>query len=254
MGKALDILSSWLGLAEETAEQQPKPIKKETLIRLRELARSHTFVEVRFTERNNVSYQSLILDLNVEGRYAVIDELFPSLGKPVMPGEPVEIVSQGKGMPIQFHSEVLALEMIDGVPAYKIALPTQLQANQRRQYFRVEVPDDMDLSVKLDLAENLSPLCKVNNLSSAGINLRANRDISQYLKSSRVIEGIRIHLPDNDVINCDLEIRSYEYRKTPSRHTIVGGRLLSVSAPAQKKLDKILALFQRVMQKQQNGD
>jgi c-di-GMP-binding flagellar brake protein YcgR len=254
MGKALAMLTSWFGLDEEPELNRPKPINKETVLRLRELSRQHTFVEVRFTERNAVAYQSLILDVTPLSRSALIDELFPAAGQPVMPGEPIEIVSQSKGMPLQFHSEIISLEMVDGVPAYRIALPEKLQANQRRKYYRVVVPEEMEMLVRLELGDGLSPLCKVNNLSSSGINLKINRDVTQHLTSSHVIEGIRLQLPDNDVINCDLEVRSYEYRKVPNRHTLVGGRLLSVSAPAQKKLDKLLAHLQRVMQKQQNGD
>jgi c-di-GMP-binding flagellar brake protein YcgR len=254
MGKALDILGSWFGLIEEPAKQGPPPIKKETLVRLKELSRAHTFVEVRFPERDNISYQSLILDVNGPQRYIQIDELFPAVGKAAMPGEPVEIISHGKGQPLHFESEVIALEMADGVPAYRVALPSSLSVNQRRQYFRVDVPEDVDITVRVDLSPQLSPLCKVNNLSSSGINLRINRDVTQYLRASRVIEGIRIHLPDRDVINCDLEVRSYEYRKSPTRQTIVGGRLLSVSTASQKKLDKLLASMQRILQKQYNGE
>ena len=248
MGKALDVLSALFGLDNEPEPDQPKPVNRQTVLRLRELSRDHTFVEVRFPELSGSSYQSLILEVDPQSRSVLIDELFPADGQSVMPGEPVEIVSQNKGMPMRFSSEIMALEMVDGVPAYRIDLPQKVQANQRRKFFRVMVPDEMEISARVDIGDQ-TPLCKINNLSSSGISLKVNRDVTPHLKANRTIEGLRIQLPDHDVVNCDLEVRSYEYRKLPTRHTLIGGRLLRVSGSAQKKLDKILAQLQREIQK-----
>ncbi len=250
MGKALAFISSLFGLEGEPAKSAIRPVNPDTLLRLEQLCRSHSFVEVSFPEQGGRSYQSLILDINAEQRCALIDELFPALTQPVLPGEPIEVVSQGKGLPMRFRSEILSLEIVDGVPACRIALPRKIHAKQRRHYFRMAIPEDIDVSLRLPLADGQMKLCKVNNLSSSGIQLKINRDVTRQLRSSHVLEGARLMLPDKEVIHCDLEVRSYEYRKLPSRHTLVGGRLRCVAQPAQRKLDKLLADLQRLSLKE----
>jgi hypothetical protein len=54
----------------------------------------------------------------------LIDEFFPMHADIVIiPGENIEIMSTGKGLPIRFVSVVGSIEMLDGSPAYRIALP-----------------------------------------------------------------------------------------------------------------------------------
>ena len=250
MGKPWAFLASLFGLQCEKHSGSAKTPDGAMLARLAELSSKHSFVDVRFPYRDDSSYQSLILSINLAEGYVLIDEMFPALSRQAMPGETVEIVSHGKGLPIKFKSQILALETVDGEPACRIGLPGEIHANQRRQFFRVAVPDDTYISLRLPLSEALSPLCKVNNLSSSGINMKVPGNVTDYLSSSHIVEGVHLYLSNQDVIQCDMEVRSFQYCKWPNRHTIVSGRFLNMTKPGQQQLNKLLVGLQRLARKQ----
>lgn len=230
-------------------ESQPSPtVKPETLVRLRELCAKHTFVDVSFSDRQDHAYQSLIIKVDVDSQSLLIDELYPlQTNMNIGPGEHIEITSCGKGLPVKFSSTITAIEMHEGSPAYRIALPRKVKANQRREFFRVSTRNEAGFQLRIPLTGGGS--CNVLDLSSSGIGFRVDKNISEQLRAHRIIEDARLTLPDNTVVYCDIEVRSFEYRKPPQRCTLVGATLLDIARPAQKQLDKLLIRLQREQKK-----
>lgn len=225
-------------------------IKPETLIRLQELCAKHTFVNVNFTDRINCSFQSLILRVEPKNQSMLIDEFFPlQPDMAIMPGESIEITSIGKGLPIKFSSSIGAIEMLDGSPAYRIALPSKVKANQRRDFFRINVDRDMETRLRINLAGGDIAYCDIINLSSSGIGFRVDKNLSEQLSANRLLKNATLTLPDHGVISCDLEVKSYEYRKPPHRCTVVGARFLAMPRTSQKQLDKLMITLQREVKK-----
>jgi hypothetical protein len=63
-------------------------IKSETLMRLQGLCLKHTFVNVRFVNRIDCSFQSLILKVDPDSQSLLIDEFFPMHADiAIIPGE-----------------------------------------------------------------------------------------------------------------------------------------------------------------------
>jgi len=218
----------------------------ETLVRLHELCEKHTFVDVRFVGREDVAYQSLIIDIDAKSQSLRIDELYPlDRGTNVLVGEEIEITSRGKGLPVTFTSSIIALEMHQGNPAYRVALPAAVSANQRRGFFRIDVSREMDLRLHIPLEGGALALCTILNISSAGIGFKFDKNISEQIRSNRMIRGAKLTLPDNAVLYCDLEVRSYDYKRAPSRHTLVGAKIDNLSPGEKKQFDKCLLKLQR---------
>ena len=224
------------------AAAQQKAADSETLIRLQKLCTSHTFVNVRFVDRDDSSFQSLILKVDSHHQSLLIDELFPmQADMAVTPGENIEITSSG-GLPVQFSSTIGAIEILDGAPAYRISLPTRVRANQRREFFRVAVNRDMETRLLIDGG---SCQCEILNLSNSGISFRVENNICEKIQSNRNIKDARLLLPDSSVLYCDLEVKSYEYRRPPQRGTVVGARFIDLPKTTQKQLDKLVSRLQR---------
>lgn len=222
-------------------------IKSETLMRLQELCLKHTFVNVRFVNRIDCSFQSLILKVDPDSQSLLIDEFFPMHADiAIIPGENIEIISTGKGLPIKFVSVVGSIEILDGSPAYRIALPKKIKANQRREYFRVAVHNDMNTRLRINLSGGDMAMCRIINLSSSGVSFSVDKNISERLASNRNLKDAKFTLPDGDMLSCNLEVKSYEYRKPPYRCTVIGARFDNLPRPSQKQLDKLIFTLQRL--------
>lgn len=222
-------------------------IKSETLMRLQELCLKHTFVNVRFVNRIDCSFQSLILKVDPDSQSLLIDEFFPMHADiAIILGENIEIISTGKGLPIKFVSVVGSIEILDGSPAYRIALPKKIKANQRREYFRVAVHNDMNTRLRINLSGGDMAMCRIINLSSSGVSFSVDKNISERLASNRNLKDAKFTLPDGDMLSCNLEVKSYEYRKPPYRCTVIGARFDNLPRPSQKQLDKLIFTLQRL--------
>ena len=232
-------------VVEKKAEVSP-----ETLVRLLELCNKHTFVEVNFVDRQQMSYQSLIIHVDIHNDSLLIDELYPlEPSFDIVAGESIEITSRGKGLPVKFTSTISALEIYEGAPAYRVALPKTVKANQRREFFRVPVNNDMGIHLHIPLADGGQGFCTVLNISSTGICFRFDKNITDQIRAGGSIKNAKLTLPGNTVMNCDLEVRSYDYKKSPERFTLVGASFGGFAPVEQKKFDRYLVRLQRAMKR-----
>jgi len=252
--------SAWLRLkslfskpiATEPEESSSQVVSAETVLRLQQLALDHTFVDVRFPERAGNSYQSLILNVNPDEGYLLIDEFFPSSDNIlVSPGDEVEITSQRKGMPVSFSTVVqsICIDDGDGMPAYRLEIPDSVEARQRRRHFRVQVEPDAGIKVRIPNDDNTTLLCTVHNLSYSGIGFSTGGNIAQQLETQRIFSNALLTLPSEVTIQCKIEVMSYEFKRMPYRHTLIGGKFSAISSSNQKKLDQYLATMQRIQRK-----
>ncbi len=245
-GKNHSFMAMLFGSRAPSVAEEPE-IKPETLIRLQELCLKHSFVNVRFIDRVNCSFQSLILKVDPVNQSLLIDEFFPMQADiAIIPGENIEITSSGKGLPVKFSSAIGSIEILDGSPAYRIALPKKIRANQRREYFRVAVDYDMNTRLRINLSGGDMVMCQIINMSSSGMSFSVDKNVSEQLASNRKLKDAKFTLPDGSILNCDLEVKSYEYRRPPHRCTVIGARFDSLPRSSQKQLDKLIVTLQRL--------
>lgn len=245
-GKNHGFIAMLFGSRAQLAAEEPE-VKPETLVRLQELCLKHTFVNVRFVDRADCSFQSLILKVDPLNQSLLIDEFFPMQADiAIIPGENIEITSSSKGLPIKFSSAIGSIEILDGSPAYRIALPKKIRANQRREYFRVAVDRDMNTRLRINLSGGDMAMCQIINMSSSGMSFSVNKNVSEQLASNRKLKDAKFTLPDGSILSCDLDVKSYEYRKPPHRCTVIGARFDSLPRSSQKQLDKLIVNLQRL--------
>jgi len=244
--KSPGLMARLFGGKPAAAKVAPRSANVETLVRLNELCEKHTFVDVRFVGREDVAYQSLIIDVDAKNQSLRIDELYPlDRGIKILVGEEIEITSRGKGLPVTFTSSIIAREIHEGNPAYRVALPAAISANQRRSFFRIGVSRDMNVRLHIPLEGGSLGLCTILNISSAGIGFKFDKNIGEQIRSNRMISGAKLTLPDDFVMYCDLEVRSYDYKRAPDRHTLVGAKIDNLSPGEKKQFDKCLLKLQR---------
>lgn len=209
------------------------------------LQRRHSFIEVKFP-RVELSFQSMILELHPDDSYLLIDELYPPEGRQqLLEGDDAEINAQASGIKVSFFSKLLAREIIDGVPAYRMELPEEIGSTLRRRAYRIYV--ERESGLVLDMRDrNDQPLdINIVNLSTEGLKLSLRGNVSKDLEKNRLIEHCVIRLPSGADIDCSIEIRNIYVIRTPSLHTLAGASL-TISMPSQRtKLNQYLAAVQR---------
>ena len=234
------LLDRLLARTEPTGEEA-----RDRYRQLETLRRRHSFIEVKFP-RLERSFQSLILELEPEDGYLVIDELFPPQGRDaVLEGDIVQINSRAPDIAVTFTTRLLQREMVAQAPAYRLELPEDIGVDLRRHAFRVYVEREPGLSLAIP-AGDAEPLdARIVNLSADGIKLDIGGDASALLEQRPLLEGCVIRLPSGVDIDCTIELRNAYRMRTPAQHTLLGG-LLTVALPAQRsKLDQFLAAVQR---------
>lgn len=110
----------------------------------------------------------------------------------------------------------------DGIPAYRLALPDAVEAKQRRRNFRVPVDADAGVRLRIRDPEGNKLLCTVLNMSLAGACFSCQGNLSEHLRTTPVLRNCTLSIPGVGDIGCDLEVRSFEFRRQPYRYTVVG--------------------------------
>lgn len=233
--------------AEPVAESSQASFEQ-TVIRLQQMVEERSFVEVRFPGRADNTYQSLILKVDPLERYVLIDELFPTHGAFfVSPGDEVEITSIRRGIPVRFNTWVKSISITeqDGIPAYRLALPDAVEAKQRRRNFRIPIDADAGVRLRIRGPEGNKLLCTVLNMSLGGACFSCQGNLSEHLRTTPVLRNCTLSIPGVGDIGCDLEVRSFEFRRQPYRYTVVGALLDGLNSGASKLLEQYLVMLQR---------
>lgn len=230
---------------------------EQVVIRLQQLVEERSFVDVRFPGRSDTTYQSLILKIDPLERYVLIDELFPAHGAFfITPGEEVEVTSIRRGIPVRFNSWIrsVSLDEADGYPAYKLALPESVEAKQRRMSFRVNVPAEAGLKLRIRGPDGARLLCTVHDLSMGGLGFTCQGNLGDMLRANNQLKGCLLTLPDMPEISCDLEVRKFEFRKAPYRHTMMGTRFDGLGVAGQRQVEQCISTLQRLARRGSRQD
>ncbi|MGK0498995.1 MAG: c-di-GMP-binding flagellar brake protein YcgR [Oceanicoccus sp.] len=212
---------------------------------LEQLRINHEWIDVR-VNKTSQSYQSMVLNIDIEANELLIDQLYPpqdinQLGS----GDMVEIHSQSKRNPVSFYTRILAREDKQGEAAWRLELPEEIGINQSRSAFRVYVEQEQDLAIDIFIADQ--PLYRVNiiNLSAEGIKLSFSAQDGQRLENFQTLEDCIIRLPDGFDVDCRIDLRVLYSIRAPVPHFMAGGKV-EVKQPQQRiKLQQYLASTQR---------
>lgn len=255
------VLKRWFGSLKASGSEAAEPVDdtaalnrlEETITRLQRLVEDRSFVEVRFPIKSNHAFQSLVLKVDPVERYLLIDELFPVSNNIIVDaGDVVEITSQSKGMPVKFRTTIESVNIMDadGMPAYRLALPGTVKAEQRRRNFRVALEaESSGVRLRIRNPDGSKYLCSVLNLSHGGVGFSCQGNLSERLRTNSNLNDCLLSLPDNPAVKLDLEVRSFEYRRHPYRHTLVGSRIARIEPGDERAIDQFLIGLQRQLRR-----
>ena len=113
--------------------------KTEISALLGKLEKNHTLLSI-IVNGSKKMFGSMILEVNENKRYLVLDELYPrqELNRPLL-NTKLSIETQLEGIEIRFTTNVEAIAERDEIEYYKVSFPAYVFHHQRRSSFRVNV-------------------------------------------------------------------------------------------------------------------
>ncbi|WP_163831041.1 flagellar brake protein [Spartinivicinus ruber] len=217
---------------------------------LNKLCQEHSFIDVQPTDINQ-NYRSMILLVQPEENYLLIDELYPAPPQKVLePGNLLDISCHDQGFRTRFQSSFLGCEHFENMPAYRLSMPIELQHGQRRMNFRVQIPPEDFIRVSLTGFGPVTASGRIIDLSNSGICLKLMGPPPDGLHRDGLVGNCIFKTTDDEQVKSKLLVTHLEFNRKPITHTIVGGKFMNMEPSIHKKLDRFIAKLQREQRRQ----
>ncbi|HBF08638.1 MAG TPA: hypothetical protein DHW71_03345 [Gammaproteobacteria bacterium] len=195
--------------------------------------------------RDEVAYQSMIIDINVEERLLILDEPF---GMPASffwsPGMPIHVEIKDYETRISFKSRFVRLQPEESGDGNKmmIAWPAEVESHQRRSIFRVSFHegDAVPMIQFMDISSDLLPCL---DLSFQGVGVAVPDEISSQMYPGQNLV-IQLWLPNLDPIVAKLHIKRLDHIEDLGVSSM-GGVIEGIDAASKRVVDKFLLAAQR---------
>ncbi len=178
---------------------------------LHTLKNERATLSIKF-EQSQEPYVSMILDIDQNRQFIIIDEINSSLGhRLACNGEPFVISAKENGMIVFFHTRVLDFGTIDGISFYRLAFPSHIEQLQRRVTNRLKIPHDVFLHADFLIPRHGVVRAKVSDISLSGIKLMLPRNVRSIFENTTKIDHCRIISPFLPANEFSLDIRYCAY-------------------------------------------
>jgi len=211
---------------------------------LNKLLKHHTLLSVTLDGSEKV-FGSVILDINIEDKYLVLDELYPREEfKSSLKGVTLFIETRHEGILIRFSTKVLAISEDHGSEYYKTQIPAYLHYHQKRADYRVPISIANPLPADMSTENDVLLHAELRDLSLGGLSAKLTTPPSEKLEIGEEIPTCIIQLPNGYKIISSLEIIRIDETK-PFRNTKIGARFINLSSADQQVLAHMIAQLDR---------
>ncbi len=218
--------------------------RSEIISLLSRLSKHHTLLSITLADSTKI-FGSMILEVNDEKRYLVLDELYPrnELKKSLLNNK-LSIETQLDGIEIRFNVQVDAIAEKDEIEYYKVSYPAYVYHHQRRASYRVNTSISNPVPIALSTEDDVLLHAELRNISLGGISARINSNNTQILAVGDELPTCIIHTPDGKKIVGALEVSRIE-EGTTSQSTRVGARFIHIAAADRHELARLVAKLDR---------
>lgn len=245
------MLRRLLSRLQSSAIRQPEPSEKipddmrslrEIYLNLFEVQRSHALIDVAI-DGVDAHYQSIILGIDPVRGSITIDDLFPS-GFVGLPGQPVTVTVRLDGARrLTFNTQITS-RVADGrdVDSYFLALPENLDYNQRRGAFRLHLGQGLVATSAFTAPDQQNVSARIRDLSSTGIRLELPQSLP--LQAGDVLQDLQFDFAGRS-FHCTADVRNLHSASDHDRQIIVGAAFRDLPRPEQRSLERMIMLKQR---------
>lgn len=248
------MLKQWFNLDRlKSAQRKPvvDPELNQTYLTLHQCLRQRAFIEVQ-AKGDDISYQSMLLELDPQEKTILIDEFFP-LGFQGLPGQKVQVrIRQAAGKILSFQSEILQSHLHEGVPLYVLAMPEQLDANQRRGAYRLSLPTRAGVDSTFITPERHQVHARLRDLSASGVGLSIEGDASRQVRRDDLLRHVAFDFAGQH-FDCGLKVKSILLEEQPQPRTLVGAEFVNLPPAEERLLQRAIMRYQRERVQQVEG-
>lgn len=217
---------------------------------LRSLQKHRSPLSVTFKGHDNQIYTSIILKVDLEEGYFLMDEIAPPSGhKRAIAGGSFSITANDRGVQVFFGGcKVIGAGSNDGAAIYKVPLPSKMLYKQRRDAFRAHIAMSDRAEIRLVSYERSKPLMgNLVDISSTGCKIEFPYLIEPAFEEMEVFDELVFDLPEehfDSSVLCAAEARHAIYDQA-KKITSCGFRFLSPDGRNQREIDRFVSYLQR---------
>ncbi|MBU1191869.1 MAG: flagellar brake protein [Gammaproteobacteria bacterium] len=192
------------------------------------------------------TFNSLLLEVDPEKNIILLDELNPTSGHELVKEEKkIRVQCQCQGIELGFVCSVDVAKDKSGISIYRAAIPDSISYMQRRGSYRVRVGMSVNVPVVLPSEVNQTNIeGQLFDLSIGGLG--ANLPMEPALKRGQIIETCVIHLPNNETIQAELEIRFVRLDEA-HRTQRIGAAFLHLNPQQKNRIRRFVTHLEREM-------
>lgn len=235
---------------------EPLTIREKDYLMLFKLMRGHELLQLRLMGDSR-SYQTLLLEVNAEEGFLLIDEPFPHDG--LLSGafeQGVVLEHDNDGFTTRIRTVVTGRIDEDGDRYFRLAWPEAVEQAQRRDQFRLDVTRCWDEDIEISGISD-QQVSAVMDLSATGMRIALEGNQVDCIYAGRYLENITLALQGCDPIRCHLDITHCHYVPDANlggiQTTVAGGRLEGMSDRDRENIQRFIHMAQRRQLREQAG-
>jgi c-di-GMP-binding flagellar brake protein YcgR len=225
-------------LASVSSITKPEEIAADHYEPLYQLLNQRQIIEVK-VEGSSLSYQTLILAIDIQRGVLWLDDLFPKQHVLEI-GDRISLRHHRNGEQLTFSSPILAWGDNYGTNGLAILLPEQVVYVPRRQSQRADMSDKSNLNLKLRAVGHEAVYANVLDISSGGLRASVPGNLLAQLRHGALLPLCELVLSDELTLRCSARVRGFRLLRLPHRHTEISIEFIDLPIERQQHLQQFI--------------
>lgn len=218
--------------------KQPREAIPAQYLALADLLDHRQLIEVKI-ENSSLSYQTLVVAIDIKRGLLWLDDLFPSQHM-LEVGDNITLRHHRNGEQLSFSAPILAWGSQYGATGMAILLPEQATYLPRRQYRRADMRDKPSLSLKFRTIGHDICYGSILDISSGGLRASITGNLLSQLRHGGLLPLCELSLSDELTLRCSARIRGFQLLRTPHRHTQISIEFIDLADESAKQLQQFI--------------
>lgn len=234
---------------DNRVEQVTEPHR--LLALLKNLQSKRTLLSARIDDQSRY-YTTTLLKIDPQSQLIYLDELVPRTGhERLQSGCVLHVVGLLSGVPTYFTTPVISVDEQEGIAFYRVALPEQIDYQQKREFFRVRIGPKLNLGVRLTRTEGAVMLSgRLLDISLGGFG--ALLPDNSQLKELDFVTVNALDLPEKKIISCTAQICHIQRPQLRNTNGLqIGANFNELSSKAEQTLFQAILLLERAQIRKQ---
>jgi c-di-GMP-binding flagellar brake protein YcgR len=219
-----------------SASAKPEDEQNDNYTALWQLLTHRQLLEARI-EGSNLSYQTLIVAIDIQRGLLWLDDLFPNQHL-LDVGDIVTLRHHRNEEQLSISAPLLAWGKNYGAQGFAIALPETVNYQPRRRYPRVELSSSNAISVKIrPIGQDISH-GNVQDISAGGLRLNVPGNLLGQLRHGALLPLCELRLSDELHIRCSARIRAFRLVRNLQRYTQISIEFVDLAHERRAQLEQ----------------